>query len=97
MTVTGDSDLQGGLLVRSIKIFVLIFIALVVKLIVKFITKRHRCHYHSRCRYWFSRLLRNTFISKFQLQSHPSTTATSLPLQQPLSSVPRVVVVQWRI
>ena len=44
-------------------IFVRIFIVIVVKLIVKFITKRHRCH----CR-WFSDLLRNTYISKFQLQ-----------------------------
>ena len=86
MTVTGDSDSQGGLLVRSIKIFVLIFFALVVKLIVKFITKRDRCHYHCRCRYWFSHLLRNTYVSKFQLQSHPSTTATSL--QRPLSAPP---------
>ena len=98
MTVTGDGDLQGrGPLVRSFNIFVRIFIDIVVKLIVKFITKRHRCHYHCRCRYWFSHLLRNTYVSKFQLQSHPSTTATSLPLQQPLSSVPRVAVVQWRI
>ena len=98
MTVTGDGDLQGrGTLVRSFNIFVRIFIVIVVKLIVNFIAKRHRCHYHCRCRYWFSHLLRNTYVSKFQLQSHPSTTATSLPLQQPLSSVPRVAVVQWRI
>ena len=76
MTVTGDIDLQGHLLVRSIKIFVLIFIAIAVKLIVKFITKRYRCHYHCCCRYWFSHLPRNSYISKFQLQSHPSTTAT---------------------
>ena len=75
MTVTGDGDLQGrGPLVRSFNIFVRIFIDIVVKLIVKFITKRHRCHYHFRCRYWFSHLLRNTYISKFQLQSNPSTT-----------------------
>ena len=75
MTVTGDGDLQGrGTLVRSFNIFVRIFIVIVVKLIVNFIAKRHRCHYHCRCRYWFSHLLRNTYISKFQLQSNPSTT-----------------------
>ena len=75
MTVTGDGDLQGrGPLVRSFNIFVRIFIDIVVKLTVKFITKRHRCHYHCRCRYWFSHLLRNTYISKLQLQSNPSTT-----------------------
>jgi len=68
MTVTGDIDLQGHPLVRSIIIFVHIFIVIAVKLIVKVITKRYHCHYHCRCLYWFSHLLRNTYISKFQLQ-----------------------------
>ena len=58
------NDLQGRLLVRSSILFVRIFIVIVVKLMVKFITKRHRCHYHCLCRYWFSHLLRNSSYSR---------------------------------
>ena len=58
------NDLQGRPLVRSSILFVRIFIVIVVKLIVKFITKRHRCHYHCLCRYWFSHLLRNSSYSR---------------------------------